>query len=103
MCVGGGGGAFWHMLSVFEICFKQKFKYQKIPTKNFTHRSRHSMFSQSCFMRKQFFFVLCVTKTNFDSKIGVAQDIFCLFTQDTKMSVFHENLTRAHRMSRCTC
>jgi hypothetical protein len=54
-------------------------KCQKIPMKFFACRSRHSMFSQSCFLRKMIFFVLCVKKKYFDAKIGVARDIFLSF------------------------
>jgi hypothetical protein len=72
--------------------------------KNYTCRSRHSMFSQSLFYEKMIFFVLCIKKIKFGAKIGVARDNILSFLHKTqKMSGFPQNLAHAHRISRYMC
>jgi hypothetical protein len=48
------------------------------------------LYSHKVVSRENNIFCIVYKKTKFGAKIGIARDFFCLFTQDMKMSVFHE-------------
>lgn len=67
------------MLLFFQMCFKRILKCHKILAKCFGRTSRHSIYSQSCFVEKQIIFVLRVKKIKFGVAKGFSLDIFLSF------------------------
>jgi hypothetical protein len=67
------------MLPVFEICNEQSLKCQKKIQFFFLHVDLYILCFHKVGSQENNIFILCVEKTNFGVKIGVARDNFFVF------------------------